>query len=388
MKQLSVLLVDDQPIIGRTVFDMLETASDIRLSFSDDPFKVFALARELTPDVILQDLHMPGIDGLRLLSEIKGDREMKDAPVIILSNNAETNIKAQAFERGASDYLVKLPGRAELVARIRHHAAAYHDKLHRNSVLDRIKTRQQYLIHDLAEASRYVKKLLPPPLTIGAIHANWRFEPSGSLGGDGFGYGWLDDRHFAFYLLDVSGHGTRSSLLCVSILNMLSHHTLPSTDFHDPSAVMRALNEAFQLEENDGHYFTIWYGVYDSRKRQLCFSGAGHPPPILFSGTGRTSYTLDQLFVESPPIGVIGTTRFENKRISVPTFGRVLLYTDGAVELPQTNGDLADESSFIDFVRTMGPCDALLDDIVKRARRPRRHPHRLDDCTVMEVDFR
>jgi sigma-B regulation protein RsbU (phosphoserine phosphatase) len=41
------------------------------------------------------------------------------------------------------------------------------------------------------------------------------------LGGDSFGYHWIDDDHFAVYLLDVSGHGWGAALLSVSVINVL-----------------------------------------------------------------------------------------------------------------------------------------------------------------------
>lgn len=63
--------------------------------------------------------------------------------------------------------------------------------------------------HEMARAMRYIEALLPPPMRDGAVHAEWRFVPSAQLGGDAFGYRWLDTTHFAVFLLDVSGHGLR-----------------------------------------------------------------------------------------------------------------------------------------------------------------------------------
>ncbi|NIR17477.1 MAG: SpoIIE family protein phosphatase, partial [Desulfobacterales bacterium] len=80
---------------------------------------------------------------------------------------------------------------------------------------------------ELSEAADYVKSLLPPPIVTGPVRADWRFVPSASLGGDSFGYHWLDEDHFAIYLVDVSGHGVGAALLSVSVINALRSHTLP-----------------------------------------------------------------------------------------------------------------------------------------------------------------
>ena len=65
--------------------------------------------------------------------------------------------------------------------------------------------RAEELERDLQRASKYVFSLLPEPITSGPVRAHWRFVPSTQLGGDAFGYYWLDPQTFVFYLLDVSG---------------------------------------------------------------------------------------------------------------------------------------------------------------------------------------
>jgi PleD family two-component response regulator len=78
--------------------------------------------KEFKPDVVLQDLVMPGVDGLNLVQLYKGDPETSKIPVIVLSSEEDAEIKIKAFTVGASDYMVKIPNRVELVCRIREHA--------------------------------------------------------------------------------------------------------------------------------------------------------------------------------------------------------------------------------------------------------------------------
>ena len=96
------------------------------------------------------------------------------------------------------------------------------------------------LAKDVAQAAKYVYSLLPEKLKKGDIRTDWRFIPSAELGGDSFGYDWVDDDHFAFYLLDVSGHGVGAALLSVSALNALRSQSLPQTNFRDPGQVLTA----------------------------------------------------------------------------------------------------------------------------------------------------
>src|SRR5574340_447065 len=119
---ISVLLVDDQAIIGEAVRRMLAGEPDITLHFCQDPTKALEMAKEVCPTLILQDLVMPEVDGLTLVKFFRANPSTRDTPMIVLSSKEEPVVKAEAFAAGANDYLVKLPDRIELIARIRYHS--------------------------------------------------------------------------------------------------------------------------------------------------------------------------------------------------------------------------------------------------------------------------
>ena len=110
-----VLLVDDQPIVGHAVRQMLAPEADIQLHFCQDPLKAIALANELQPTVILQDLVMPEVDGLTLLKFFRANAQTRETPMIVLSSKEEAATKAQAFALGAREVKVKPTDFTELV---------------------------------------------------------------------------------------------------------------------------------------------------------------------------------------------------------------------------------------------------------------------------------
>src|SRR5262249_36717966 len=130
-RPVTVLLIDDQPIVGEAVRRLLAGEPDIRFHFCSDPAKAIPLANELAPTVLLQDLVMPDIDGLTLVKFFRANAATRDVPLIVLSSKEEPVIKAQAFGLGANDYLVKLPDPIELIARIRYHSRSYLNQLER-----------------------------------------------------------------------------------------------------------------------------------------------------------------------------------------------------------------------------------------------------------------
>ena len=187
---------------------------------------------------------------------------------------------------------------------------------------------QRRLMAELAEASQYVEATLPPPI-VGEVGADWIRIPCSQLGGDAFGYEWLDEHHFAMYLLDVSGHGVGAALLSTSVVNLIRSRALADTDFADPAAVLTALNDAFPMEEHGGMFFTMWYGVYDKRSRSLRYSSAGHPPAILLAPRTQ-AYKLG---TPALVIGAMAGTAYENAACAVDGPAELFLYSDGAYEI-------------------------------------------------------
>lgn len=125
-EKISVLLIDDQSIIGEAINRMLKPEADIIFHYCNDPTKAIKIAKECQPTVILQDLVMPQMEGLLLVKFLRcQDSPTANIPLIVLSSKEEPTIKAKAFELGANDYLVKLPNPLELIARIRYHSKAY-----------------------------------------------------------------------------------------------------------------------------------------------------------------------------------------------------------------------------------------------------------------------
>ncbi len=141
----TVLLVDDQQIIGEAIRRALVSESDMHFHFCSKSAEAIGVAEEIKPTVILQDLVMPGVDGLTLVRQYRASPITKDIPILVLSTKEEPAIKSEAFTAGANDYLVKLPDKIELIARIRYHSKAYLNQLRRDEADRALRQIQQQL---------------------------------------------------------------------------------------------------------------------------------------------------------------------------------------------------------------------------------------------------
>lgn len=382
--KISVLLIDDQPMVGEAVRRMLEGEEDIDFHFVSDPTRAIPTAEDLQPTVILQDLVMPEIDGMTMVKFMRVNSKLKDIPLIVLSTKEEATTKAEAFAFGANDYLVKLPDRIELLARIRYHSKGYINLLQRNEAYKQLMESRDELRKELAVAADYVTSLLPNPLKEGDILTDWRFIPSASLGGDSFGYHWLDDDHFAMYLLDVCDHGVGSALLSVSAMNVLRSQTLPDTDFLKPEMVLEALNNSFQMDQQNNLYFTMWYGVYCKSERKLTFASGGHPPALLISD-GQAK----QLRTQGMIVGGMPDMTYSSDCVTVDPGTRLFLYSDGVYELRKaTDGKMWEFEGFTEFmIGTDGPLGAPIDQLIEYTRTLQGAEMYEDDFSMVEFVF-
>ncbi|HEY0256491.1 MAG TPA: SpoIIE family protein phosphatase, partial [Candidatus Methylacidiphilales bacterium] len=249
------------------------------------------------------------------------------------------------------------------------------EKLQR--MVEALEVTQLRLEGELAEAAGYVRSLLPEPLT-GAIETDWCYLPCSHLGGDGFGYHWLEPNVLAVYLLDVSGHGVGSALLSISVLNVLRTQLLSSTDFHDPSAVLEGLNRAFPMDRNNEKYFTIWYGVYDRAARTLTYASGGHHAAVLVSGDGKGM----GLQSGGPVIGVVPNLKYPSAQIAVPSPAELYVFSDGVYEIARPDGSWQSWDDFSQFLRTDQP---TIKTIVARMREAHGVQEFEDDFSLLKM---
>ncbi len=140
-----VMLVDDQAIVAERIRRDLLDEPRIDFHYCQEPGEAIGAAEVIRPTVILLDLLMPGVDGLSLIRSFRENRETKHIPIIVLSTKEDAIVKADAFAAGANDYLIKLPDRRELVARIVYHSNAYITMLQRDEAYRALRESQRKL---------------------------------------------------------------------------------------------------------------------------------------------------------------------------------------------------------------------------------------------------
>ena len=112
----SILVIDDEPDLCELIEFQLQKEG-FQTSALSNPLEAIGFARDFEPDLIILDVMMPELDGLRLCSMLKVDTQLKDVPILFLTARSDTDERVKGFERGADDYLTKPFDNRELIAR-------------------------------------------------------------------------------------------------------------------------------------------------------------------------------------------------------------------------------------------------------------------------------
>jgi PAS domain S-box-containing protein len=237
---------------------------------------------------------------------------------------------------------------------------------------------------DLDKASRYVNSLLPDEIDHPQLKIHWKIIPSAKLGGDSFGYHWIDEEHLALYMMDVTGHGVGAALHCVSALNMLKFETLADTDFRKPEEVLHGLNQVFQMSAHNSLFITMWYLVYNRNSKVMTYAGAGHPPLIIINSKGIP----ETISSENVMIGVDKGIRYQSGSYAIEGKTEAYIYTDGAYEAELASGKMWKVGDLVKFLLKSRDPSAHEMELLYNSLVDLNEGQILeDDFTIMKIEF-
>jgi serine phosphatase RsbU (regulator of sigma subunit) len=340
-----IVVIDDTDMVRKFIVRHLE-----RLGFSvlqaADGNEGLEVIRSNRTDLVLCDLRMPNLDGLDMLKLVKV--EFPDLPVIVMSGEGLLQDAIGALKLGAWDYISKPIEGAVLEHAINQaleKAALIEENRRYRSNLEVLNRELKASLRLLAEdedAGRQIQfRMLPRDhQRFGAYEFTRDVVPSTFLSGDFIDAFFIDERHFGFYLADVSGHGVSSALVTVLLRTFVQRQVASFVRTGDnlilsPARLLVRLNEEMTREDLDKH-LTIFYGIIDLEEDTLLYVNAGHFPwPILCDGT-----SVEVLEQPGVPVGMVHGTRYEEHCKPLGATMSLAVFSDGLLEiLPQPTLD-------------------------------------------------
>ncbi|BCG58190.1 fused response regulator/phosphatase [Paenibacillus sp. URB8-2] len=327
---MSILIVDDSNFNLLYIRNVLVGAgyNNIQtVSSAHEAFKILGIADGNVPRrpapvaLILLDIEMPEMDGIAACKIIKEHPIYSDLPVIFLTGK-RGHLK-EAFNAGGTDFIERGRPEYELLARVK-------SALHLKRETDIRKNRENRLRKELQLAKHLQKSVLSSPIDDRNLQINAKYIQSEEVSGDMFFWTRIDDQKYGVLLMDVSGHGLSSALISMSVRSLLEEVIVRLVE---PSLVCEELNKLLlNLFKNSKHtvYFTAIYLLIDYHANLIEYFNAGHPPGVIFTNEGEPFH----LEVTTIPIGIKKEINSAKKSWLIQKPSKVLLYTDGLVEIP------------------------------------------------------
>ena len=315
----ALLLVDDNPTNLQVLYQTLETTG-CKLLVAKNGETALSIAQKASPDLILLDIMMPGIDGFEVCRRLKDNPDTANIPVIFLSALTDTKDKVQGLQLGAVDYVSKPFQPDEVIARVNTHLTIH--RLKRE-----VEQKKDALEDELEAASDVQRRLLPKNLPeIAGLKLAVHYETSLYAGGDYYDIAQMADNQWGFLVADAEGHSAPAAVMMAMTCALFRSYPQPPAE---PGELLFFLNQHL-CKVADPSFVTALYIVYDADSHRLKIARAGHPPPMIYRSAEKKAieYPCGGVF----PLGIDPYEQVPVTEAELQPGDRILMYTDGITE--------------------------------------------------------
>lgn len=200
------------------------------------------------------------------------------------------------------------------------------------------------------------RSLLPRELPkVPGLELAAHYQTSRRAGGDYYDFFPLPDNKLGLLIADVSGHGTPAAVMMAVTHSIAHSHFGPPTP---PSALLSFINKnlSARYTTDSGTFVTAFYGIYDTRTRQITYASAGHGPPRVKRFANGDVVGLGGSL--GLPLGIEPEEQYVDATATLDVGDVLVLYTDGITEARRPGStELFGEARLDDVLRSCA-CDA------------------------------
>jgi serine phosphatase RsbU (regulator of sigma subunit) len=238
---------------------------------------------------------------------------------------------------------------------------------------------------ELELAATLQKSLVPrPPEEQGNLQFAFHYEPMGYVGGDYYDVLDLGNGKKGVILADVSGHGVSSAFIAAMLKISFKNYASVS---NSPASVLGKLNREYCNVIQTGDYVTAFYTVFDTEKKKIVYSGAGHPRPLYSHGINN----IELLSSEGFFIGMFEEADYTDSMIRFDEGDRFLAYTDGIVEAySEQKGEQFGEKRLLESFNRHKclPLEQMLRQIIRDVKKFMHKSSFYDDLAMVAVEYK
>ncbi len=254
--------------------------------------------------------------------------------------------------------------------------------------VERLVRNEQQLMsiaEEMKSASRIQASILPRGVpSVPGLQIAVRYLPMTAVAGDFYDFLAAGEGGIGILVADVTGHGVPAALVASMVKVTVSSQAGNATD---PAPVIAAVNQMI-CRQAQGQFTTAGYLYVDAKRRTALYSGAGHPPLLLWRNANRTLHEFPE---NGLLMGVRPGENYGNIPIELKTGDRFLLYTDGIPETSNSAEEFFGEERLKAFIedRAALAADAFADALLERLAQWSGSPRgtQTDDITLVVVDI-
>jgi len=371
----TILIVDDEPFNVDFLEQELEDLGYLTISASNG-LDALQMTEEQSPDLILLDIMMPGIDGFEVLTRLKADDGSRHIPVIIISAMSDMGSIVRGIQMGAEDYLPKPFDEVLLRARIS-------SALEKKQLRDLEQAYLRSLEKELEIGHQIQSGFLPAELPVKAgWDLNAYFQPAREVAGDFYDVFELPDGQLVITLGDVADKGVGAALFMALYRSLLRSSLSNMMQLDDPkNKLIRAVvhtNDYVSKTHDLALFVTLFIGILDPETGLLTYINAGHNPPLLLqNGThtliGRTG----------PALGIFEGQEFGADQLQIRAGDRLFVYSDGLEDVKNSDGEFYGSQRLLaSFLQN----DTNMEKIIRQVEQFMGDEPQFDDLTLLVVD--
>ena len=371
----TILIVDDEPFNVDFLEQELEDLGYLTISASNG-LDALQMTEEQSPDLILLDIMMPGIDGFEVLTRLKADNGSRHIPVIIISAMSDMGSIVRGIQMGAEDYLPKPFDEVLLRARIS-------SALEKKQLRDLEQAYLRSLEKELEIGHQIQSGFLPAELPVKAEwDLNAYFQPAREVAGDFYDVFELPDGKLVITLGDVADKGVGAALFMALYRSLLRSSLSNMMQLDDPkNKLIRAVvhtNDYVSKTHDLALFVTLFIGILDPETGLLTYINAGHNPPLLLqNGThtliGRTG----------PALGIFEGQEFGADQLQIRAGDRLFVYSDGLEDVKNSDGEFYGSQRLLaSFLQN----DTNMEKIIRQVEQFMGDEPQFDDLTLLVVD--
>lgn len=309
-----VLVVDDDPVTVMMLEGILRNAGFETASGSDGG-EAISKSLSLHPDLLLLDVQLPDMDGFSVCRTLRTDPRTAETPILFISANDDTVVKARGLEAGGVDYITKPLAGAEVIARVKTHLRLKH-------AYDTLARLQSERVERLAASQQMI---LPTPNLLPEARFAVSLKQFHGAGGDFYDVIPVGDRLVDYIVADASGHDLETSLWTTAMKTLLHEH---ARSIFEPSEILKTINRSLCRVMPTGLFFTVLYARLNRQSGRLTVVNGGHPPAICVP----RSDSFQVIEQTGDVLGAFADATFGATEALLRPGDRFFLYTDGLVE--------------------------------------------------------